>query len=294
MKLVYESINLRSKTLDRIAQANVIIAEYEERGFKLTVRQIYYQFVARGLIENKIKSYNNIAVMLNRGRMAGLIDWEMIEDRTRTTHQNGHWETPADIVQSAAYSYGIDSRADQEYYIEVWIEKDALRGIIDPICKELDVLHLACKGYYSLSSMWRGAQRIRSKTGRLKESNQKGVILHFGDHDPSGIDMTRDIQDRCRTFGADVEVKRIALTMKQIKKFKPPKNPVKLTDSRSGPYVQQYGESSWELDALSPEVIVELIESEVGKLTDETKRRKRIKLQEKNRGFLQDLAEELS
>lgn len=85
-----------------------------------------------------------------------------------------------------------------------------------------------------------------------KDHRERRVILHLGDHDPSGIDMTRDISDRLELFGADVEVKRIALNWDQIDEFTPPPNPAKLSDSRAGAYIAEYGDESWELDALEP------------------------------------------
>ncbi len=286
MKEQYRNLKLQKKTLGIIEQANKIIDEYQAQGFELTVRQIYYQFVARGYIENTLKSYSYIAVALNKGRMCGLIDWYAIIDRTRIVYQNNHWDSPEEILESAAAGYRLDSRSDQPYYIEVWIEKNALLGVIEPVCRELDITFLPCIGYYSLSSMWRAAKRHIYQ-------NKKCIVLHLGDHDPSGIDMTRDIQDRCDTFGAKLEVRRIALNMDQVKKYNPPTNPAKTTDSRAADYIAEYGTESWELDALSPDVIAKLIKKHVDKLTDEDLRQAQIDLQEEQRTKLYDLVDKL-
>ncbi len=133
MKVSYETRNMRDKTLQLIQQANDIIDEYIEQGFQLTVRQIYYQFVARGLIPNSNKSYCNVRDALSKGRMNGLVDWNAIIDRTRTTYSNTHWNSPQEILESAATGYKLDTRADQATYMEVWIEKNALLGVIEPI-----------------------------------------------------------------------------------------------------------------------------------------------------------------
>lgn len=93
--------------------------------------------------------------------------------------------------------------------------------------------------------MWSAAQRFISQDYR-----DNRVIIHLGDHDPSGIDMTRDIQERLQMFGADVYVKRVALTMNQIGTYNPPPNPAKITDSRASKYIDEYSNESWELDAL--------------------------------------------
>lgn len=295
MKIQYKTFNLRQKTLDLIEQANEIITEFQAQGFVLTIRQIYYQFVARDLLpeewrdpvtgsKNNFKSYGKLNSFINNGRMTGLIDWWAIEDRTRFLRGNQHWDSPSQILRSAASSYKLDSRKDQKYLVEVWIEKDALVGMIDSICRELDVDFFACRGYVSLSEMWRAAQRIQNV--------KKTVILHLGDHDPSGIDMTRVIQDTLNTFGCkNVDVQRIALTMKQVEKFKPPPCPAKLSDSRAKDYIATYGDESWELDALAPNVIEELIRSNVEALTDKARRQVILAEQEKERDQLEYVAD---
>ncbi|KKM27520.1 hypothetical protein LCGC14_1573930 [marine sediment metagenome] len=285
MKTQYKTMNLRPKTLELIEQANQIIDEYQEQGFELTVRQIYYQFVARGLISNSMESYLLIGRILNHGRMCGLIDWHAIIDRTRSIYGDKHWDSPQEILDAAAATYKLDTREDQDYYIEVWIEKNALLGVIEPICRKLDITYLPCIGYYSLSSMWRAALRFNNR-------DQDGIILHLGDHDPSGLDMTRDIKDRLDTFGVtNIEVIRIALNMDQVEEYNPPSNPAKLSDSRAGNYIQQYGHESWELDALSPEVIADLIKDNVDSYTDFDRIQTQLKLQKQQRKHLQDIAD---
>lgn len=280
MREQYRTFKLRKKTLLLIEQANEIINEYQAQGFTLTVRQIYYQFVARNLISNDLVSYGYVGAALNKGRMTGLIDWYAIEDRTRFLRGNQNWDSVTESLTSATSSYRRNSRETQDCLVEVWIEKDALVGVIDSVCRELDVDFFACRGYVSLSEMYRAARRL--------ENADKAVILHLGDHDPSGIDMTRVIGDTLRTMGCDnIEVRRIALTMKQVREFNPPPNPVKFKDSRSPEYVVQYGTESWELDALAPNVMEELIRTNVKALTDETKRQAILVEQEEERDQLE-------
>jgi alkaline phosphatase len=142
----------------------------------------------------------------------------------------------------------------------VWIEKEALIGVINQICRDEDVPYFACKGYVSQSELWKAAQRIIEYEN---DYAQNTYIIHLGDHDPSGIDMSRDIQERLDMFGAHAGVKRIALNFDQIEKYNPPPNPTKLTDTRAKDYIQKYGESSWELDALDPKTLRDLIRNEV-------------------------------
>ena len=234
-KRQYKEIRFQPKSLDLIELVNRIIDEYQAEGYELTLRQVYYQLVARGYIPNSERSYKNLGNLINDGRLAGLIDWYAIVDRTRNLRRNSHWSNPQSIMESAKYSYMLDRWKDQPNYVEVWVEKDALIGIVSQICQKLDVPHFSCRGYTSQSEMWTAAMRFNQFD--YKESR---TIIHLGDHDPSGIDMTRDIQERLQLFGADVDVKRVALTMEQIERFNPPPNPTKLSDARASGYISKY------------------------------------------------------
>jgi len=288
MKIQYQTYKFRNGTLSTIEKANEIIAEYTAEGYELTLRQLYYQFVARGFIENTEREYKQLGSIIDHGRLAGEIDWLSIVDRTRQVKEHSHWDSPSDILQSAADSYALDSRADQPVYIEVWVEKEALVSVLERACGPLDVPYFACKGYVSQSAMWRAAVRIDDKL-RAKQCT-KAVILYLGDHDPSGIDMSRDIQDRLDIFGISVSVRRIALNLDQIEQYNPPANPAKVTDSRCANYIAEYGNESWELDALDPRTINELISREINGLTKLAARRRLIKKQEKHRAKLQKVA----
>lgn len=287
MKIQYINYAFQKKTLAIINQANAIIEEYHAQDFVLTLRQLYYQFVARDLIPNTQKEYSKLGSVISKARLAGLIDWKAIDDRTRKDQGNSHWSGPSEIIQTAAFSYGIDTRSTQDIYLEVWIEKDALVGILEKSCQPLDIRYLSCRGYISQSAMWKAAMRLKRK----EDDGQRTIILHFGDHDPSGIDMTRDIQDRLEIFGCDTKVKRIALSMDQVNQYNPPPNPAKITDSRYESYVTRFGADSWELDALDPNGIIQLIEEAVAGFTDEAARNERIELQEKHRTVIQYVAD---
>jgi len=265
-KIAYTPKKFRAKALAIIAQVNAIEDEYRAQGYDLTLRQVYYQFVSRGYMANSDDNYSRLGDIVGDARLAGLIDWEAITDRTRHVRSVTHWNEPAEIMRSAAHSFRLDKWDGQPYRPEVWIEKDALVGVIAGICEALDVRYFSCRGYISLSSLWQAGQRLLHDA----DMNQTPVIFHLGDHDPSGIDMTRDIQDRLRTFGVPVRVRRLALTMDQVAAYTPPPNPAKPTDSRAKEYIAAYGMSSWELDALEPAVIVALIKDAVVTLRDET------------------------
>lgn len=261
----YIKKRFRADSLARIEKANEIIADYQAQGFDLTLRQLYYQFVSRDLIPNTQKSYDNLGSLISDARLAGLVDWDAIQDRTRHLRGNSHWDSPAAIVDACASQYRIDRWADQTFRPEVWIEKDALVGVIEGVCKRLDVPYFSCRGYTSQSEMWGAGQRLL----RYVRAGQTPVIFHFGDHDPSGIDMTRDIQDRLNLFiGSAIQIQRIALNMDQIEEYTPPPNPAKLTDSRAEAYIAKFGYESWELDALEPNTIVDLVENSIQNIID--------------------------
>jgi hypothetical protein len=268
MKIAYITKRFRQKSLDTIATANQIINSYRARGFDLTLRQLYYQFVAKDLIPNTERSYNNLGSIISDGRLTGLVDWDAIEDRTRNVRMNAHWRDPGGVIDSAADSFALDKWRGQKYAPEIWIEKDALIGVIEGICRQLDIPFFSCRGYVSQSEMWRGGRRLL----RNINNSRTPIIFHLGDHDPSGMDMTRDIRDRLTMFAErGVRVERIALNMDQIQEHQPPPNPAKVTDSRAEEYIAEYGNESWELDALPPEVLSQLVEEAVEDVIDQAK-----------------------
>jgi hypothetical protein len=169
-------------------------------------------------------------------------------------------------MAAVAEQFRYDRWADQPYYVEVWFEKDALMGVFERVANEMRLPFFSCRGYTSDSEVWGAAQRLLGKSRRGKMP----VVLHFGDHDPSGLDMTRDIGDRLALFGAyDVDVRRLALNMDQVEEYDPPPNPAKDTDSRFSGYSATYGDESWELDALEPTVLAALVRDAVSDLLDE-------------------------
>jgi len=300
MKIRYIPKKFSADGVKIIDRANSILNDYNAQGYDLTLRQLYYQFVARGIIANKDTEYKRLGSIINDARLAGLVDWDHITDRTRNMWENSHWDSPKSIVSACAKQFQFDKWKDQKNYVEVWVEKDALVGVLEQACSPLDVPYFSCRGYTSQSEMWRAAQRLLKKL----TSGKKVTIIHLGDHDPSGVDMSRDIEDRltmfmqsdyvrviCRTnpqnkgeataeWGERMEqlalkddkymnpltVNRIALTMDQIREYNPPPNPAKLTDARSKKYVEEFGDESWELDSLEPSVITGLIRDAVFEL----------------------------
>jgi hypothetical protein len=273
-----------------IRRANEIISEYAAQGFRvLTVRQIYYQFVSRDWIPNTIQSYKRLASILNDARLAGEVDWDSIGDNTRSLESPASWDDPTAIVDAVARQFRLDPWEKQDARIEVWIEKDALTGVIEPICRRYRVPYFACRGYTSQSEAYAAGKRLRS----YAEAGQRVLVLHLGDHDPSGLNMTDDNASRLAMLGGlasdEFEFRRIALNMDQVEQYNPPPNPAKITDSRArgdDGYIARYGHSSWELDALSPSVIADLIEREITPEIDQDRWDEVIEAEDRDRELL--------
>lgn len=251
-----------------VAHAITICQEYQRMGYNLTLRQLYYQFVARGLTPNTMRSYKRLGSIVDNARLAGLLDWNYIEDRTRNVYRTDGADTsPQDAVRAIADGYRLPRWDNQPNHVEVWVEKEALTGIVSRAAGEMGVNYFACRGYVSQSEMYASAMRM----ARLARRGKTCTILHLGDHDPSGMDMTRDIVARMELFAGRraPEVRRIALNMDQVEEHNPPPNPAKQTDARFAEYEAEFGDESWELDALPPDLLHDLIVDEVAALRDD-------------------------
>lgn len=263
MKQAYKSFNFRADTLEMIKKANAVIADYQRAGLRLTCRQLYYQFVSRNWLTNTEKSYKRLLGIVSDGRLAGLIDWNAIEDRGRVPQAKAEFAGLQELTEAALRSYRLPRWEGQENYVELWVEKQALAGVLWPLAAEFHVTLMVNKGYSSQSAMYDSAQRF------LEHGDRQPVLLYLGDHDPSGEDMVRDIRDRLVMFGVDsIDVRKVALTMEQIEEHNPPPNPAKMSDSRAAAYVEKHGEHSWEVDALPPDVLAKLIRDAFEELHD--------------------------
>jgi hypothetical protein len=257
----------QAATREVIEQANRIIAEYRRQGFVLTSRQLFYQFVARAWLPSSQSQYKRLYRIIGDARDGGLIDWNAIEDRTREVQFHSSWDGPEHLLGATARRYRTDRWAGQRYRPEVWIEKEALLGVIEDVCTEYRVPYYATHGNDSKTMLYRAGKRF----ARILRQGHIPLVLQFADHDPTGTHMTRDIKKRLKLYTrAEIEVRRLALTMDQVEQHNPPPNWVKEKDSRTAAYVEEFDtEECWELDALKPQVITELIRDELDELIDE-------------------------
>jgi len=260
-KIQYKPNTFRKKSLALISMIEPLMVSYREQGFTLTVRQIFYQMVARDVLPNSEKSYNQVGDLCKKGREYGLLPWDIV-DRTRQIIARPHWTGGGEILRECAKQFHMDLWATQPCRVFVIIEKDALRGVIEQTCRDYDVPLLSARGYPSASVLQSFA------TGPITESRESGqevIILHLGDHDPSGLGMTDDLHERLTRYsGMDTIITRIGLTLDQVREINPPPNPAKESDTRYPAYVKRFGITDcWELDALPPDYLVRLVEEHI-------------------------------
>lgn len=285
-----DELRLSKKNKELLDRINSIIDEYAEDGYKLTLRQAYYQLVSRDIILNKKAEYAKLSSLIVKGRMFGIVDWDAIEDRLRIPYRPYWVEDIPSAIDDTIDQYRLDRQKRQDTYIEVWVEKDALSGILKRITSHYHVRLMVNRGYCSCTALHDAYERFEWREKR----GDKTIILYFGDHDPSGLDMIRDIKARLNEFGAYPTIKHIGLTQEQIKKYDPPTNPAKITDPRAKWYIQKYGNVSWEVDALSPQVLHQIIKDNIEAVIDMDLFEKQILQEEKDKIELRRIADTMS
>lgn len=311
-KIKFRKIKMSAANKRRLKLINEIIEEYQAQGYVLTLRQLYYQLVSRDIIPNKQAEYSKLSNLLKEGRMAGIVDWEAIEDRLRKPSRPAAFDSPQDIINQALRQYRKDRQLGQNTHIEVWVEKDALSGVLKRVTEKYGIRIMVNRGYSSASAMYDSYERFYDAF----QENQKVKILYLGDFDPSGVDMVRDIKSRIDEFivgseevksmfevdteselyndvfnhlyekgsdsatchkiasdmyldemakdkAGDFEIIPIALTKEQINHYQPPPNPAKITDPRAKEFISKHGNTSWEVDALRPQVLNQILEDAI-------------------------------
>jgi hypothetical protein len=287
MKEIFRNHRFSPDALKLLREIVSVVLRYQAMGLRLTLRQLYYQLVTKNLIRNEERQYKRLSGLLSDARLMGLVDWDAIEDRIRQPRRHPEFDDLSNLVDAALASYRLNRWEGQKTYAELWIEKDAIAGVLSPVAREYHATLMVNRGYSSQSAMYDAAKRFLNacwgplvlkqaleplgeekstrdcyllNRDKLGEALVRPVLLYLGDHDPSGEDMVRDIRDRLVMFGVSgIEVRKIALTMDQVEEYDPPPNPAKLTDPRSQEYVARHGDSSWEVDALPPEVLERLV-----------------------------------
>lgn len=265
----------RESTLQLIEDVTAVLGEYDHA---LTLRQLFYRLVAAHVIENTENAYKGLSRTLVKAREEGLVAIDALEDRTRSPDRSTCWGDLSAYAETVRDAYRRDKWRTQPLHVEVWIEKDALAGLIERVTRTRDVYAYACRGYNSMTALWEAGQRFERIAKPV-------LLLYLGDFDPSGVDMTRDIRDRLDAYTtADVTVRRVALTKAQIIEYELPPMPAKKSDSRAASFIDEHGEvSAVELDALPPNVLTSMTADTIDEHCDlsEFERQERIEADER-------------
>lgn len=263
---------------------------YLSKGFRLTLRQLYYQLVARNTIPNDIKVYKKLGDLVVELREGGLVDWDSIEDRVRGIEEP-QWFSSIPSAQASIVSwFRLQRMSNQDRHVEVWIEKDALSSLCYQITEPYGIPLLANHGYSSCTA-------VMEAVHRMKRDGRPCVILYCGDHDPSGLDMPRDLTDRLNFYSGNTlpfTLHRIALTMEQIQQLNLPPNPAKDADPRADKYREEFGDESWELDSIDPEVFQGFLRTEIEKNIDRKRYEEKVQQEWDTKNLYNALAEELT
>ncbi len=323
----------------RLNQINEVIEDYALQGYKLTLRQLYYQLVSKNIIANSLKEYAKLGNLLTKGRMMGIVDWDAIEDRVRVPRHVYCNSSVEDAINNAESIYRLDRMDDQDNYIELWVEKDAISNILQSKTRYYHVRLMVNRGYSSTTAMYDAYNRFLP----ILEAGKSVNVLYLGDHDPSGLDMVRDIQVRLfRMLAAqpraiidfvdnlvdtssdefverleekygdnplvydgeddsteinlvkawildNFHIQHIGLTTKQVKQYNPPPNPAKLKDPRAKWYIKEFGKTCWEVDALTPPIFHQIIDTAILALIDKDKFDAKLQQEDVDKVILRDL-----
>jgi hypothetical protein len=245
MSAAYQTshVNKRARrTKDQTAALRELLYAVLDEHHPMTVRQAYYQLVARQAIDNNRGQYQAISNLLVDMRKAGIVPWAWIEDRNRRPRHVAMWDDLADFGRTVLRSYRRDVWLTQPGLIEVWLEKDALSGIFEDVLASYGVTLNVGRGYDGWDSIHNAADRY--------EAGEGVTVLYFGDFDPSGEDMVRSLRERLGMLGSNPEIVKCALTPEDVRRYNLPPDFTKATDSRRAGFVAKYGDVSVELDAL--------------------------------------------
>lgn len=232
----------RSKAEMEVLRGAISELLYEDN--PMTVRQVYYRLVTTGAIEKTEQEYKGTVVrLLTEMRRAGDLPFEWIADNTRWMRKPRTHSSLHDMLASSARTYRRSIWQDQSDYVEVWLEKEALAGVLYHETERWDVPLMVTRGYPSLSFIHGAAESINACA-------KPTYLYYFGDHDPSGLDITRSVEEGIRELAPDAEIyfERVAVTREQIDEYDLPTRPTKKTDARS----RHFAGESVEVDAIPP------------------------------------------
>lgn len=229
MKEFFRSTKFRPASKTLVEQCNDIVDDYQGQGLRLTLRQLYYQLVTKNIIVNSERSYQNLSALVSNGRLAGKVDWDAIEDRVRRPRMAGEFDNLKDLVNAAVHSYRLPRWKGQMVYTELWVEKDALAGVLEPLSREYHATLMVNRGYSSQSAMYEAAKRyLRNRKTTVNKKgcpdcrsvlDEDAFRLHEGKKkgEPEGRWECQNVN--CEWEGSDAEAKPTARVTRDLKLF---------------------------------------------------------------------------
>ena len=273
----------RSKReIERIRDAILRFAYHEK---PVTVRQTYYHLVTRGLIAKTEGEYKStVCRLMSEMRRAGMLPYKWVADNTRWMRKPRTYGSAEDCLRETARLYRRDLWRDAETHVEIWLEKEALAGVLMDVTEEWDVPLMVTRGYASQSFLYSAAQMIEASDAFV-------ALYHFGDHDPSGRDIDRAIVAGIEECGpiefVDFSFERVAVTSEQIDAFDLPTRPTKRTDTRA----RTFSGESVEVDAIPPSKLRELCRDVIESHVDADRWRTLQTVEDEERRILERIAD---
>lgn len=252
------------KQVDKLNMVLAALTEFEEY-LPLTLRQIFYQLVSKGYIKNSVSEYIMLSKLVKYARIDNKISWDAIEDRVRDVHDVLKFDDAEEFISchldNFLENYTKYLMQNQNAYIEIWLEKDALSSLFTKVASKYGIPVVVCRGFSSISFLHDFMERI------VEHDDKEPVMLYFGDFDPSGNEMLPAMQETLENeLGVpDVKFKRIALTKEDIVKYNLPHSPnaLKAADTRAKKHIAEHGYLAVELDALPPNVLTSKIKDAI-------------------------------
>jgi hypothetical protein len=270
------------------------------QGRPMTVRQVFYQAVTRGIVAKTEGEYKStVCRLLTDMRLEGALPFGWIADNTRWMRKPRTYSSMEAALENTASTYRRQLWDNQGSYVEIWLEKEALAGVVVDITAEFDVPLMVTRGYPSVSFLHEAAEamgrasgrvrptraeieqdlddlhsgdRTRGQAARARQEARRGsrevFVYYFGDHDPSGVDISRNVEERLYNFANDeyiVNFKRVAVTEQQIEWFDLPTRPTKRSDTRA----KGWRGGSVELDAIPPDDLRDLVRASIEQHIDQ-------------------------
>ena len=224
-------------------------------GKPMTVRQVFYQATVRGLVEKAETGYSKVQTDITLMRRDGSLPYDWLADNTRWQRKPNTFDSVEDALRETARFYRKNLWRDADAYVEIWLEKDALSGVIYPVTSMYDVPLMVARGYASLSFLFSAAEYINTL-------DIPAYIYHLGDFDPSGVNAGEKIEETLRELAPDADIvfERIAVTEEQITDWDLPTRPTKASDTRAKTFSSAL---SVELDAIEPNQLRALVQETI-------------------------------